>query len=136
MTQWHVYRIDDGGRLLYIGMSKDVANRFRNHKSCKKLSPTATISVMASFDRWRDAWKLEAKFISEMNPPLNSAFKCRKALGRTTMDTKTARKVWRSAPSSMFNYEVLEKMPGWTIGMAMYHFGARSLPEIDRVKSP
>jgi hypothetical protein len=127
VSRWAVYEILEAGVLVYVGTARDPDRRLYYHKSRGKAARHATVRVVQWFDHAGDALDFEAKHIFEAKPPRNGHHNCRGACGRSRMPTEAAFKIWHGSQWQTAG-EVLKMMPGWTNGMARYHFGLRGHP--------
>jgi hypothetical protein len=122
-----VYEIVEDGMVVYVGAASNPARRLAFHKWKGKCAKHATVRVVQWFSSRREATDFEAQHIFRTQPPRNGSHNCRAAVGRARMSNERAAKIWhgnkRLSPTA-----VLQKMPGWTYGMARYHFGARGMP--------
>jgi hypothetical protein len=122
-----VYEIIEDGKPVYVGAAVNPARRLRYHKAKGKVAPEAAVRVVRWFASRRAALSFEAKHIFRTRPPRNGHHNCRAACGRVRMPTEQAFRIWHKNKRRPAE-QVLELMPGWTYGMARYHFGVRGRP--------
>ena len=68
LDMW-VYQIFDDGILVYVGSTKNLKNRLRNHPVYDKRFPFQTVD----FDACWNAYEQEMALIHEHHPPLNQS---------------------------------------------------------------
>jgi len=121
-SRFVVYGLYEGDLCTYVGCTQNPAYRAQQHKSYGR---NGDLRVIKKFTDQGAARDHEMMLIASWKPRDNRVHNCREIAGRTRMPTDEARKIWREDKFHT-NAALISLMPGWTVWMAIYHFGART----------